>query len=199
MKAAALKWFPLIRTWFNAVGLCKLPWIDVRHPEAAKTPNPAQNMPTLEYYAKYLNSTIGCQKTVQDILDDSERLQLLQKLINLRQGKGTRSSDQIPLRAMGPVYFNEYESRVDYYDEWLKEQMGGKDYPVEAEGRHRMIMENRQEAYQRLCDAVYMEKGYTLDAVPLPETLEKFGLLDNETLALLNEFGVGLKEKLVSN
>jgi len=199
MKAAALKWFPLIRTWFNAVGLCKLPWIDVRHPEAAKTRNPAQNMPTLEYYAKYLNSTVGGQKTVQDILDDSERLQLLQKLINLRQGKGTRSSDQIPLRAMGPVFFNEYESRADYYDEWLKEQMGEKEYPVNAVGRHRMIMEIRQEAYQRLCDAVYKEKGYTLEAVPLPETLERFGLLDHESLALLNEFGVGLKEKLVSN
>ena len=199
MKAAALKWFPLIRTWFNAVGLCKLPWIDVRHPEAAKTRNPAQNIPTLEYYAKYLNSTVGCQKTVQDILDDSERLQLLQKLINLRQGKGTRSSDQIPLRAMGPVFFNEYESRADYYDEWLKEQIGEKEYPVDAVKRHRMLMEIRQEAYQQLCDAVYKEKGYTLEAVPLPETLERFGLLDNESLALLNEFGVGLKKKLVSN
>ncbi|MFH1486550.1 MAG: aldehyde ferredoxin oxidoreductase C-terminal domain-containing protein, partial [Chloroflexota bacterium] len=31
-KANALKWFPLIRTWFNATGLCKLPWIDVRNP-----------------------------------------------------------------------------------------------------------------------------------------------------------------------
>ncbi|MGD8229462.1 MAG: aldehyde ferredoxin oxidoreductase C-terminal domain-containing protein, partial [Desulfobacteraceae bacterium] len=85
-KAAALKWFPLIRTWFNAVGLCKLPWIDVRHPEAANTNNPAQNQPTLAYYVKYLNATVGCKKTVQDVLDDSERLQILQKLINLRQG-----------------------------------------------------------------------------------------------------------------
>jgi len=199
MKAAALKWFPLIRTWFNAVGLCKLPWIDVRHPEAAKTHNPAQNIPTLEYYAKYLNSTVGCQKTVQDILDDSERLQLLQKLINIRQGKGTRVSDQIPLRAMGPVFFNEYESRADYYDEWLKEQIGDKQLPDDAAERHRMIMEIRQEAYQQLCDAVYKEKGYTIEAVPLPETLERFGLLDNESLELLNAFGVGLKEKLVSN
>ncbi|MBW2610560.1 MAG: aldehyde:ferredoxin oxidoreductase [Deltaproteobacteria bacterium] len=199
MKAAALKWFPLIRTWFNAVGLCKLPWIDVRHPEAAKTDNPAQNQPTLEYYVQYLNSTVGCNKTIQDVLDDSERLQLLQKLINLRQGKGTRSNDQVPLRAMGPAYFNEYEARADYYADWLKEQIGKDEIPEDLEERHRMIMDLRQEAYQRLCDVVYEKKGYTSEAVPLPETLEKFGLLDDKSLALLNEFGLGWKDKLVSN
>ena len=197
MKATALKWFPLIRTWFNAVGLCKLPWIDVRHPEAANTPNPAQNQPTLEYYVQYLNSTVGGKKTVQDILDDSERLQLLQKLINLRHGKGTRTSDQIPLRAMGPAFYNEYEARAEYYDEWLKDQIGEDDpIPDDPKEKHRLIMELRQKAYQRLCDAVYDEKGYTLDAVPLPETLERFDLLDDQAIALLREFGLGLKERL---
>ncbi len=199
MKAKALKWFPLIRTWFNAVGLCKLPWIDVRHPEAGQTDNPAQNQPTLAYYVKYLNATVGTEKTVQDILDDSERLQLLQKLINLRQGKGTRSSDQIPIRAMGPAFFNEYEARADYYDEWLKEQIGENELPDDPASRHRMIIELRQKAFQQLCDAVYEEKGYNSDGVPLPETLEKFNLMDKKTLALLNNFGLGSKDKLVSN
>ena len=197
MKATALKWFPLIRTWFNAVGLCKLPWIDVRHPEAANTPNPAQNQPTLEYYVQYLNSTVGGKKTVQDILDDSERLQLLQKLINLRHGKGTRTSDQIPLRAMGPAFYNEYVARAEYYNEWVKDQIGEDDpIPDDPKEKHQLIMDLRQKAYQRLCDAVYDEKGYTLDAVPLPETLERFDLLDDQAIALLREFGLGLKERL---
>jgi aldehyde:ferredoxin oxidoreductase len=198
-KAAALKWFPLIRTWFNAVGLCKLPWIDVRHPEAANTGNPAQNQPTLEYYVRYLNSTAGSNKTIQDVLDDSARLQLLQKLINLRQGKGTRSSDLIPLRAMGPAYLNEYETRADYYDAWLREQTGGEKFPDEKEERHRLIIELREKAYQNLCDAVYHEKGFNLDGVPLPETVEKFGLLDDQALALLKEFGLAGEKKMVSN
>jgi aldehyde:ferredoxin oxidoreductase len=198
-KAVALKWFPLIRTWFNAVGLCKLPWIDVRHPEAANTNNPAQNQPTLEYYIKYLNATVGCNKTLQDVLDDSERLQILQKLINVRQGKGTRSSDLIPLRAMGPAYMNEYETRVEYYDNWLKEQIGDESLPVEKEERQRLIMELRQRAYQNLCDAVYQEKGYNLNAVPLPETVERFGLLDDQALALLDAFGLSREERVVSN
>lgn len=198
-KAAALKWFPLIRTWFNAVGLCKLPWIDVRHPEAAKTNNPAQNQPTLAYYVKYLNATVGCEKSVADVLDDSERLQLLQKLINLRQGKGTRSSDQIPLRAMGPAYFNEYEARADYYDVWLKEQIGEENFPDDREERHRLIIMLREQAYQSLCDTVYEAKGYNLNGVPLPETVEKFDLLDDQALALLNKFGLTRKESSVSN
>jgi aldehyde:ferredoxin oxidoreductase len=199
MKAAALKWFPLIRTWFNAVGLCKLPWIDVRHPDAAQTENPAQNLPSLEYYVQYLNATTGSKKKIPDILDDSERLQLLQKMINLRQGKGTRESDQIPLRAMGPAFFNEYEARAEYYDNWLKDEVGEEAFPKDPAERHKMIMILRQKAYQKLCDSVYAAKGYTPEAIPLPETLEKFGLLDDKALALLNEMGPEQKERLLSN
>jgi len=189
MKAQALKWFPLIRTWFNAVGLCKLPWIDVRHPEAEKTENPAQNQPTLEYYVQYLNATVGCNKSLQDILDDSERLSLIQKLINLRHGKGTRASDQIPLRAMGPAFLNEYEARSEYYDTWLAEQTGDGKVPDDPEERHRLIIKLRKESYRKLCDAVYKAKGFTPDAVPLPETIEKFDVMDDQARDLLSTFG----------
>jgi len=198
MKAQALKWFPLIRTWFNAVGLCKLPWIDVRHPEAAKTANPAQNQPSFAYYVQYLNATVGCNKSLQDVLDDSERLSLLQKLINLRHGKGTRPSDQIPLRAMGPAFFNEYEARADYYDTWLKDQMADNKIPDDPEGRHQLIIKLRKEAYDKLCDAVYKEKGYTPDGIPLPETLEKFNLMDEQARELLGTFGLTKRKKPVS-
>jgi len=197
MKAEALKWFPLIRTWFNAVGLCKLPWIDVRHPEAADTENPAKNMPTLDYYVQYLTATTGSDKTLQDILDDSERLHLLQKLINLRHGKGTKESDQIPLRAMGPVFFNEYEARADYYDTWLINQLGDEKIPDDPESRHALILKLRQEAYDKLCDEVYEAKGYTKNGVPLLETVENFGLLDQQARQLLEMFG--LQERELSN
>lgn len=188
-KANALKWFPLIRTWFNATGLCKLPWIDVRNPEAANTPEPAKNIPTLNYYVDYLNATTGSKKNLQDILDDSERLSILQKLINLRHGKGTRASDQIPLRAMAPVYFNEYEARADYYAEWLKENGGGS-LPESAEQRHKLLIEKRMEAYQQLCDIVYEKKGFTSGGIPKRETVDKFGLMDEQARKLLSEFGV---------
>ncbi len=189
-KADALKWFPLIRTWFNATGLCKLPWIDVRNPEAASTEDPSKNIPTLAHYVKYLNATTGSSKTLQDILDDSERLYVLQKLINLRQGKGTRASDQIPQRAMGPAYFNEYEFRAEYYDKWLQEQLGDDKAPASAEERHKLLMEKRMQAFQKLCDVVYEKKGFTSDGIPKPETVDKFDLMDAQARQLLDKFGV---------
>jgi aldehyde:ferredoxin oxidoreductase len=190
-KANALRWFPLIRTWFNATGLCKLPWIDVRNPEAANTAEPAKNLPTLEYYVNYLNATTGSSKSLQDVLDDSERLYILQKLVNLRHGRGTRASDQIPLRAMGPVYFNEYEYRAEYYDEWLQEQLGDGELPASPEERHRLLMEKRMQAYQQLCDAVYEEKGFTPEGVPKRETVNRFGLMDEQADKLLRHAAYG--------
>jgi aldehyde:ferredoxin oxidoreductase len=189
-KANALKWFPLIRTWFNATGLCKLPWIDVRNPEAASTAEPSKNIPTLDYYVAYLNATTGSNKTLQDILDDSERLYILQKLINLRHGKGTRTSDQIPWRAIGPAYFNEYEARAEYYDEWLQQQLGGDKAPATPEERHKLLMEKRIEAYQNLCDIVYEKKGFTYDGIPRRQTVEKFGLMDEQAKQLLSELKI---------
>jgi aldehyde:ferredoxin oxidoreductase len=188
-KANALKWFPLIRTWFNATGLCKLPWIDVRNPEAAHTPEPSKNLPSLAYYVDYLNGTTGNHKSLQDLLDDSERLQLLQKLINLRQGKGTRASDRIPLRAMSPVYENEYSARDEYYDTWLKENSDQNQLPETTEKKLNILIEKRVQAYQHLCDIVYQKKGYRSDGIPKRETVKRFDLLDEQASYLLDKFG----------
>ncbi|MFC1941933.1 aldehyde ferredoxin oxidoreductase C-terminal domain-containing protein [Chloroflexota bacterium] len=190
LKANALKWFPLIRTWFNATGLCKLPWIDVRNPEAASTSEPAKNLPTMAHYVHYFNATTGSKKELNDILDDSERLQLLQKLINLRQGKGTRVSDQIPVRALGPAYLNEYENRHEYYDDWLQGHLGDNQVPATIEERHKLIINERINAYQQLCDVVYEEKGFTSDGIPLRKTVEKFDLMDEQANNLLSEFNL---------
>jgi aldehyde:ferredoxin oxidoreductase len=189
-KAAALKWFPLIRTWFNATGLCKLHWIDVRNPESAATAEPSKNLPTLTHYIDYLNATTGSKKSLQDILDDSARLYILQKLINLRQGKGTRESDQLPLRAMAPAFFNEYQSRAEYYDKWLCQNGGAKKLPANPRQRHRLLIEKRRRDYQQLCDIVYQQKGFTTEGIPRRETVARFGLLDEPAKRLLDKMGV---------
>ena len=195
-KANALRWFPLIRTWFSATGLCKLPWIDVRHPDAAQTDAPAKNLPSLAYYVDYLNATTGSDKELQDVLDDSERLYLLQKLINVRHGRGTRASDLPPLRAMGPAFLNEYEDRAEYYDDWLREHLNGEALPDTREERHQLLVAKRQQAFQQLCDVVYEEKGFTPDGVPKPETVERFGLLDEQARQLLAEVSSGVEAQL---
>jgi aldehyde:ferredoxin oxidoreductase len=189
-KAAALKWFPLIRTWFNATGLCKLHWIDVRNPEAAHTTEPSKNLPTLEQYTRYLNATTGSHKTLQDILDDSERLYILQKLLNLRHGKGRRTDDQLPVRAMGPAFFNEYQARAEYYDQWLRKNLGDGKLPSSPEQRHQLLIEKRRQAYQQLCDAVYEKKGFTKEGIPRRETVERFALMDEQAKKLFEELGL---------
>ncbi len=179
-KAAALRWFPLFRTWFNIAGLCKLPWIDVRHPEAAQTTDPAKNLPTVDCYLELVNSTMGTDKTLDDLLHDSERCYLLHKLINLRQGFGTRAYDRIPLRAMAPVFADEFASRREYYINDLKKNSaikinGQDDAELLAE-----LQNHRRGQYEILTDTVYREKGFDINGIPLDETLQRLGFNEPE-------------------
>ncbi len=183
-KAQALRWFPLFRTWFNIAGLCKLPWIDVRHPDAAATDEPAKNLPTVEWYLELVNSTLGTHKTIDDLLAESERCYLLHKLINLRQGFGTREFDRIPLRAMAPVFLDEFHSRRDYYIGQLQE-LGVATVNRSDEELLYELQEHRRKQYEILTDTVYAEKGYDKHGIPLDETLERLGFTAPEYRAIV--------------
>jgi aldehyde:ferredoxin oxidoreductase len=91
---------------------------------------------------------------------------------------------------MGPAYFNEYESRAEYYEEWLTEQLAADKVPSSPQERHELLIKMRKEAYQTLCDVVYKAKGFTPDAIPMRETVQKFDLMDEQADKLLAEFGV---------
>ncbi|MCP4750516.1 MAG: aldehyde:ferredoxin oxidoreductase [Proteobacteria bacterium] len=184
-KAAALKWFPLFRTWFNIVGLCKLPWIDVRHPEAKKTDEPAKNLPSVEYYLEFVNATLGTEKTLDDLLTESERCYLLHKLINLRQGFGTRDHDKIPLRAMSPVFMNEFESRKEYYREYLADIVKVDTNGMKDDEMLEAVQNHRREQYEKLTDVVYEEKGYDRNGIPLDETLRGLGFESEDYFEIL--------------
>jgi len=177
-KAAALKWFPLFRTWFNIVGLCKLPWIDVRHPEAAQTAEPAKNLPSIDYYLEFVNATLGTDKCLEDLLEESERCYLLHKLINLRQGFGTREYDRIPLRAMAPVFMNEFLSRKDYYLKYMEETAGVDVSSMNDEELLSGLQKYRKDQYEKLADVVYEEKGYDMNSIPTDETLMRLGFTE---------------------
>jgi len=174
-KAAALRWFPLFRTWFNIAGLCKLPWIDVRHPDAAQTEDPAKNLPTVDCYLELVNSTMGTDKTLDDLLMESERCYLLHKLINLRQGFGTRAHDKIPLRAMAPVFVDEFVSRREYYIDHLKENTDIKINGQDDTELLELLHNHRRQQYEILTDSVYAEKGFDKQGIPLDETLQRLG------------------------
>ena len=186
-KARALVWFPLFRTWFNMVGLCKLPWIDVRHPDAKHTAEPAKNLPTVQYYLELVNATLGTNRTLEDLLLESEISYTLHKLINLRQGFGTREHDRIPLRAMAPVHLNEFLERKEYYEGVMTGNAG-----LDIEGKTdaeklAMLQDFRRTQYELLCDAVYEEKGYDRDGIPRKSTLLRLGFQDPRYMAIVDE------------
>ena len=186
-KARALNWFPLFRTWFNLVGLCKLPWIDVRHPEAQFTEIPARNMPTAEYYVELVNATLGVERTIEDLLFESEVAYALHKLINLRQGFGTREEDAIPLRAMAPVYMNEFLSRKEYYEKYLAESASMEIQDKSDEEKLEMLQTYRRLQYQKLCDSVYEAKGWDREGIPRKSTLMRLGFHDPKYLSIVDE------------
>jgi aldehyde:ferredoxin oxidoreductase len=186
-KARALKWFPLFRTWFNLAGLCKLPWIDVRHPEAKFTDEPAKNMPTVKHYLELVNATLGGQKTLEDLLHDSEVAYTLHKLFNLRHGFGTREDDAIPLRAMAPVHMSEFLARKDHYETFLRESAGMDIQGKKDEEKLAMLQQYRRLQYEKLCDAVYEEKGYDRDGIPRKSTLMRLGFHESRYVSIVDE------------
>jgi len=91
---------------------------------------------------------------------------------------------------MAPAFFNEYQSRADYYDRWLGQNGGVKKLPASPKQRHKLLIERRRRDYQQLCDAVYQRKGFTPEGIPKREIVAKFGLLDEPAQQLLSEMGV---------
>jgi aldehyde:ferredoxin oxidoreductase len=157
----------------------------VRNPKAKDTPFPAKNLPTVDYYLELVNGTFGTDKTLDDLLLESERCYMLQKLINLRQGFGTREFDTIPLRAMAPVFMHEYLPRKSYYDTYLKDAAGYELDGSSNEHRLALLHEHRRAQYEKLTDVVYKEKGYDQNGIPTDESLRRLGLDQPEFMDIL--------------
>ena len=62
-KAEALHYFPMFRTWFGLVGLCKLPWNDVEPENNATTDEPAKVPEHVDNYVTIYKAVTG--KTVR--------------------------------------------------------------------------------------------------------------------------------------
>ncbi|RLE36893.1 aldehyde:ferredoxin oxidoreductase, partial [Candidatus Acetothermia bacterium] len=157
-KAEALHYFPMWRTWFGLVGMCKLPWNDIEPAdnqkrfsgiEAAKVPDHVKN------YCDLFSGITGVEVTPDDLILQSERAYNFQRVFNLRLGYGTREHDRIPYRSAGPVTEEEYESRQERYDKQLKEQVGIDPAGMTTKEKLQALRKFREEQYEKLCDAAY--------------------------------------------
>jgi ferredoxin len=118
-KAEALHYFPMFRTWFSLLGLCKLPWNDIEPRDNALAAEPSKVPAHVEGYLNFYAGVTGKEIDIDEVIVQSERVHNFQRVFNLRMGFGTREHDRGPYRAMGPVTKEEYLSRQERYDDQL--------------------------------------------------------------------------------
>ncbi|MBC2722246.1 MAG: aldehyde:ferredoxin oxidoreductase, partial [Desulfosporosinus sp.] len=111
-----------------------------------------------------------------ELIRQSEVVYNFHRVFNLRMGYGTREFDQVPYRAVGPVTAEEYESRQDRYDRQLKEILDLNTAEKTTEEKVQILRNYREEQYQKLCDAVYLRRGWNSNGIPTLETLQRLGI-----------------------
>ena len=178
-KAEALYFFPMFRTWFGLVGLCKLPWNDIAPADNAETSEPAKVPEHLQNYCDLFYGVTGKKVTEKDLIRQSERVYDFQRIFDIRMGKGLRKNDAIPYRAVGPVTEHEYLSRQERYDGQLTERAGipkEKVAQMSTEEKMNETWKYRAGEYTKLINSVYPKRGWTLNGVPKIEYLKELGM-----------------------
>ncbi len=175
-KAEALHYFPMFRTWFGLNGLCKLPWNDISPESNSSADEPSKIPEHVQNYVDIFNGVTGKNIDKEELIRQSERVYNFQKIFNIRMGYGKREHDRIPYRSAGPVTVEEYESRKERYDQQLKELL---DYDPEGrstEEKIKVLRSYREEQYEKLVDAVYLRRGWTMEGIPTIEKLKNLGM-----------------------
>jgi len=190
-KAEALHYFPLFRTWFGLVGLCKLPWNDVEPANNAETDEPAKVPEHVDNYVTIYKAVTGREFDKHRLIRDSERVYNYQRMFNLRRGYGTRKWDNQPYRAAGPVTVEEYESRRERYDKQLKEIIGVDPEGKSTEEKIKLHRKYREDMYDKLRDAVYLRRGWDNNGVPKLEHLKEIGMDLPELVELRTKYDKG--------
>ncbi len=186
-KAEALHYFPMWRTWFSLHGLCKLPWNDII-PESNKTAKEPAKVPEhVENYTWLYEGVLGKKVTIQDIIEESEKVYNFQRIFNLRMGFGTREHDYPPFRAMGPVLKEEYEDRADLYDQQVRGEIEMDPSTMTIEEKMAAVRAYREGRYEKLVDAVYKRRGWTCDGVPTLETVKRLGIDYPDVVKLISK------------
>ena len=175
-KAEALHYFPMFRTWFGLMGLCKLPWNDVEPANNAETDEPAKVPEHVDNYVTIFNAVTGKNIDKYELIRQSERVYNFQRIFNLRRGFGKRENDAQPYRAAGPVTVEEYESRKDRYDKQMKEIIGVDHEGKTTEEKIAITRKYRENVYEKLLDAVYKRRGWTKKGIPTIEHLKELGM-----------------------
>jgi aldehyde:ferredoxin oxidoreductase len=187
-KAEALHYFPMFRTWFGLVGLCKLPWNDVEPESNAQADEPSKVPEHVDNYVTIYKAVTGREFDKKRLVEDSERVYNFQRVFNLRRGYGKRADDNQPYRAAGPVTKEEYESRAERYDKQLKEKIGFNPEGKSTEEKMKVLRKYREDQYESLRDAVYKRRGWNKNGVPTIEFLKRIGMDLPEVIDVVKDY-----------
>ncbi len=187
-KAEALHYFPMFRTWFGLMGLCKLPWNDTTPADNGLTDEPAKIPEHVQNYVDLYNGVTGASIDKVELIRQSERVYNFQRIFNIRMGKGLRVHDAMPYRAMGPVTKEEYLSREARYDKQLLELQGIDPEGKAVEEKIALLRAYRLDQYEKLTDAVYKRRGWTPEGVPKVEYLREIGMDLPEVISVVTPF-----------
>jgi len=175
-KAEALHYFPMFRTWFGLVGLCKLPWNDVEPETNAEVDEPAKVPEHVDNYVTIYNAVTGNNIDKVELVRQSERVYNFQRIFNIRRGYGLRKHDAQPYRAAGPVTVAEYNTNLEFYDKEMKEVIGVDPAGKSVEEKIAITRKYRENRYEQLLDAVYSRRGWTKNGIPTVEHLQQLGM-----------------------
>jgi aldehyde:ferredoxin oxidoreductase len=155
--------------------LCKLPWNDITPESNAEAEEPNKFPEHIENYTWLVEGMTSEKVGEDDLIFSSEKVYNLQRVMNLRQGFGTREHDYPPYRAMGPVTVPEYRSRAELYDGQL-EELGFDPEDMDIEEKVVHLRAHREAEYEKLIDAVYKRRGWDENGIPTVEKLEELGI-----------------------
>jgi len=184
-KAEALHYFPMFRTWFGLMGLCKLPWNDVEPESNAESDEPAKVPEHVDNYVTIYKAVTGKDFDKHEMIRMSERVYNFQRIFNIRRGYGLRKQDAQPYRAAGPVTAEEYESRAERYDGQLKDILKVDPVGKSTEEKNAILRVYKEDQYEKLLDAVYLRRGWTSNGVPKVEHLKDLGMDLPELLEII--------------
>lgn len=186
-KAEALHYFPMFRTWFGLMGLCKLPWNDVEPESNATADEPAKVPEHVENYIAIYNAVTGQNIDKVEMIRQSERVYNYQRTFNIRRGYGLRKHDAQPYRAAGPVTVAEYESLAEQYDKQMKEDIGVDPDGKSIEEKIAITRKYREDRYEQLLDSVYKRRGWTPNGVPTLDHMKDLGMDLPEVMEVLSK------------
>ncbi|MGI6065330.1 MAG: aldehyde ferredoxin oxidoreductase family protein [Bacillota bacterium] len=187
-KAEALHFFPMFRTWFGLLGLCKLPWNDITPPDNKYTAEPTKVPGHIQNYIDIYEGVTGVKHTEETIVLQSERVYNFQRVFILRMGSGQRVHDMVPYRSLGPVTVEEYQSRQERYDRQLKEMVGYDPEGKTTEEKIKVLRRYRESQYEKLVDAVYKRRGWNENGIPTLETLKKLEIDFPEVMEVVEKY-----------